>query len=171
MSEPDFDKNLYTKTHHIDGWAVLVLKNDPSAARLIRRFDGDWEANDSGPTKAMIEKFERVTETTFSLPEENGIGYTSMDKALPHRNWEQIDAFEATGEIWYSLWVQKDQANPRGVSISATLIDGELGWRVIDKGWHDEIRHGWDMAKASLAIKPREPEPDPMTKHANFGRF
>ncbi|AGC36162.1 hypothetical protein B7L88_gp126 [Rhizobium phage RHEph10] len=104
---------------------------------------------------------------------QKGIGYDSFDKAFPHAEWEQLDAFTTKNDIGYTLWRMRGVRgpNPPAFSSSSHLdIDGDLAWQQVHKGNLWRVQESWDRAKANLAYVP-PPKVDEYAAHPNFGRF
>ncbi|MBX4911475.1 hypothetical protein HJA82_29615 [Rhizobium bangladeshense] len=177
MSAPDFNKAIWNLNGHKGDWAILVSKKNPSEACLIQYVDGDWELNDSGDFGSMRAKFVRVTgiegEEHAVVTLQAGMGHDSFDKAFPHAEWEQLDAFTTKNDIDYTLWRKRGirGPNPPAFSSSAFLDpDGELCWQEVHRGNLWQVQESWERAKANLAyVAP--PKVNEYAAHPNFGRF
>ncbi|QIG75727.1 hypothetical protein EVC20_156 [Rhizobium phage RHph_Y2_17_1] len=168
MNEPEYDKSIWTLDSHTDEYALLTLNKDAGRACVIRRVDGDWEANDSGTLDEMRRKFMRVTGRL------SGIGCDSFDQAYPHDEWEQLDAL-SIHDIEYFLWARRDRTpNPSAMSVSTWHdVTGGMHWEVVHQGKLWDVKESWNGFRATSGAQPIHgpSEPNPTTNHPNFGRF
>ncbi len=170
MSEPDYNKYLLMLVEHTAEYALFRTKTMLEQGSISVFREGDWEHYERGSFDEMKALYSRLT---APAPRATGIGLDSFDNAFPHKDWVEVESFETTVGVAYSLWKRRVRSyDPPAMSTSAFKIDSndDVNWQVIDEGPLSKVLASFEQARLALVPKPA-PRVSEYAEHPNFGRF